>query len=130
MVLVIFNFSVTKSVRIDKNSTQMDRSMRLHIPAREVVEHYTFRCRKHIAILADFGAIGDGKTSNTKPFREGIRNLTAKAADGGAQLVVPKGKWLTRSFNLTSNFTLHIQESATILASQVMPTMFRFFCLK
>ncbi|KAF8044058.1 hypothetical protein BT93_A2129 [Corymbia citriodora subsp. variegata] len=38
--------------------------------------------------------------------------------DGGAQLVVPAGRWLTGSFNLTSHFTLFLEKDATILASQ------------
>ncbi|KAE8733903.1 putative polygalacturonase [Hibiscus syriacus] len=40
------------------------------------------------------------------------------AADGGAQLIVPPGKWLTGSFNLTSHFTLFVHKDAVILGSQ------------
>ncbi|CAA7056017.1 unnamed protein product [Microthlaspi erraticum] len=82
------------------------------------IEYEALNCRKHRAILPDFGAIGDGKTSNTKAFREAVSKLTPLAADGGVQLIVPPGKWLTGSFNLTSHFTLFIQQGATILASQ------------
>ncbi|WJX28423.1 hypothetical protein P8452_17142 [Trifolium repens] len=73
---------------------------------------------KHIAFLTDFGAVGDGKTSNTKAFEYAIRNLSQYANDGGALLVVPPGKWLTGSFNLTSHFTLFLQNHAVILGSQ------------
>jgi len=83
------------------------------------IEFSALNCRKHSAILTDFGAVGDGKTSNTKAFRNAISKLSQMATDGGAQLVVPPGKWLTGSFNLTSHFTLFIQRGATILASQV-----------
>lgn len=38
---------------------------------------------------------------------------------GGSQLNIPNGKWLTGSFNLTSDFTLFLQQGAVILASQV-----------
>ncbi|KAK3447145.1 hypothetical protein EUGRSUZ_A02742 [Eucalyptus grandis] len=75
-------------------------------------------CRKHTKSLVDFGGVGDGKTSNTEAFRRAIANLSGYATDGGAQLVVPAGKWLTGSFNLTSHFTLYLDGNATILASQ------------
>jgi hypothetical protein len=82
-------------------------------------EYPAINCRKHIASLIDFGAVGDGKTSNTKAFEYAIRNLSQYANDGGALLVVPPGKWLTGSFNLTSHFTLFLQNHAVILGSQV-----------
>ncbi|KAF5960026.1 hypothetical protein HYC85_001235 [Camellia sinensis] len=75
-------------------------------------------CRKHSAVLTEFGGKGDGKTSNTKAFQSAISQLSRLASDGGAQLIVPPGKWLTGSFNLTSHFTLYIHKEAVILASQ------------
>ncbi|MED6122167.1 hypothetical protein PIB30_037334 [Stylosanthes scabra] len=81
-------------------------------------QYPAINCRKHTALLTDFGAVGDGKTSNTKAFQSAITNLSQYASDGGAQLVVPPGKWLTGSFNLTSHFTLFLQKDALILASQ------------
>ncbi|XP_019705755.3 probable polygalacturonase [Elaeis guineensis] len=77
-------------------------------------------CRAHTASLTDFGAVGDGTTSNTHVFAAAIANLSRFAADGGATLVVPPGKWLTGPFNLTSNFTLFLHRDAEILASQDM----------
>lgn len=76
-------------------------------------------CRKHRAALTDFGGVGDGKTSNTKAFKAAIDHLSTYASDGGALLVVPPGKWLTGSFNLTSHFTLFLHKDAVVLASQV-----------
>ncbi|XP_076914487.1 putative polygalacturonase [Bidens hawaiensis] len=76
-------------------------------------------CRKHTAYLADFGGFGDGKTSNTAVFRAAVQNLSQVAEDGGAQLIVPPGRWLTGSFNLTSHFTLFLQSGAVIVASQI-----------
>ncbi|KAH7854321.1 hypothetical protein Vadar_012518 [Vaccinium darrowii] len=75
-------------------------------------------CRKHSAVLTDFGGKGDGITSNTKAFQSAINHLSQFAPDGGAQLIVPPGKWLTGSFNLTSHFTLYLHQNAVILASQ------------
>ncbi|KAJ4955872.1 hypothetical protein NE237_012655 [Protea cynaroides] len=76
-------------------------------------------CRKHSASLTDFGGVGDGKTSNTLAFRKAIESLKQFESDGGSQLIVPPGKWLTGSFNLTSShFTLFLHKDAIILASQ------------
>ncbi|KAJ1375162.1 Pectin lyase fold/virulence factor [Sesbania bispinosa] len=82
------------------------------------LEYPAINCRKHSAVLTDFGGVGDGKTSNTKAFQYAISNLSQYAYDGGALLVVPPGKWLTGSFNLTSHFTLFLHNEAVILASQ------------
>ncbi|CAA7056386.1 unnamed protein product [Microthlaspi erraticum] len=89
-----------------------------HGLAKAGIQFSALNCRKHSAVLTDFGGVGDGKTSNTKAFKNAISKLSQMANDGGAQLVVPPGKWLTGSFNLTSHFTLFIQKGATILASQ------------
>ncbi|XP_023926457.1 probable polygalacturonase [Quercus suber] len=80
--------------------------------------YQAINCRKHTAFLTDFGAVGDGKTLNTKVFNSAIRNLSRYASDGGAQLIVPPGKWLTGSFNLTSHFTLFLESGAVILGTQ------------
>ncbi|KAK1299815.1 putative polygalacturonase [Acorus calamus] len=67
------------------------------------------------ATVVEFGGVGDGVTSNTEAFR---RAVEAIATSGGGRLVVPKGRWVTGSFNLTSNFTLYLEEGAVILGSQ------------
>ncbi|KAK3037228.1 hypothetical protein RJ639_030121, partial [Escallonia herrerae] len=84
----------------------------------DFVQYPAINCRKHSALLTDFGGKGDGKTSNTAAFRAAIAHLSKYAAHGGAQLIVPPGKWLTGSFNLTSHFTLYVHQEAVILASQ------------
>lgn len=98
----------------------MESRHRPPLKAQAGIEYSALNCRKHSAVLTDFGAVGDGKASNTKAFREAISKLSPLAADGGVQLIVPPGKWLTGSFNLTSHFTLFIQKGATLLASQVL----------
>lgn len=76
--------------------------------------------RAHNASLTDFGGIGDGKTSNTKAFQDAINHLRQFESDGGSILYVPPGKWLTGSFNITSDhFTLFLHHDAVLLASQV-----------
>ena len=76
-------------------------------------------CRKHVAKVTEYGAVGDGRTLNTAAFARAVADLSRRARDGGAALVVPPGKWLTGPFNLTSCFTLYLDEGAEILASQV-----------
>ncbi|KAK3028751.1 hypothetical protein RJ639_037972 [Escallonia herrerae] len=81
-------------------------------------EYSAISCRAHSASITDFGGVGDGLTLNTKAFHAAINQLSQYGSDGGAQLFVPAGKWLTGSFNLTSHFTLYLQKDAVLLASQ------------
>lgn len=92
-------------------------------------DYPAINCRKHSVLLTDFGGIGDGKTSNTKAFKAAVDHLKQFVNDGGGQLIVPPGKWLTGSFNLTSCFTLYLHKDAVILASQVwfFPTSFSYW---
>ncbi|VVB17441.1 unnamed protein product [Arabis nemorensis] len=96
----------------------MESRHRPPLKAQAGIEYSALSCRRHSAVLTEFGAVDDGKTSNTEAFRDAISTLSPMAADGGVQLIVPPGKWLTGSFNLTSHFTLFIQKGATLLASQ------------
>ncbi|XP_044481239.1 probable polygalacturonase [Mangifera indica] len=84
----------------------------------EFFEYPAISCRAHSASLEDFGGVGDGTTSNTKAFKAAIDHLSQFASDGGSQLFIPPGKWLTGSFNLTSHFTLYLHKDAVLLASQ------------
>ncbi|XP_058184755.1 probable polygalacturonase isoform X2 [Rhododendron vialii] len=78
--------------------------------------------RKVVMSVADFGGVGDGTTSNTAAFRRAVEHAVRlgkeRGGGGGAQLNVPRGRWVTGSFNLTSNFTLFLEEGAVILGSQ------------
>ncbi|KAL2336024.1 hypothetical protein Fmac_010470 [Flemingia macrophylla] len=86
---------------------------------RTSFEYNAINCRAHSASLTDFGGVGDGKTSNTKAFESAISHLSRYASNGGAQLYVPVGKWLTGSFSICSHFTLYLNKDAILLASQV-----------
>lgn len=95
----------------------------------ESFEYSAMNCRAHSASLTEFGGVGDGKTSNTKAFQTAISKLSQYATDGGAQLFVPAGKWLTGSFSLTSHFTLYLHKDAVLLASQVSFYFFIFLII-
>nr|GMD38063.1 probable polygalacturonase [Ipomoea batatas] len=82
------------------------------------LEYSAINCRAHGASITDFGGVGDGKTVNTKAFQNAVNELSQYADQGGAQLFVPAGRWLTGSFNLTSHFTLFLDKDAVLLASQ------------
>ncbi|CAL1398872.1 unnamed protein product [Linum trigynum] len=81
-------------------------------------EYIAMSCRAHSASITEFGAVGDGKTSNTKAFKDAVDHLGQFSSDGGSQLYVPAGKWLTGSFSLVSHFTLFLHQDAVLLASQ------------
>ena len=61
--------------------------------------------------LRAYGAVGDGRASNTEAFRKAIE---AAAAEGG-KVIVPNGIWLTGPIRLYSNVELHLQDNAVIL---------------
>lgn len=61
--------------------------------------------------IRKYGAVGDGKTLNTKAISKAI---TFCAAAGGGQVLIPAGKWLTGAIHLQSNVNLYLQEGAEI----------------
>lgn len=83
--------------------------------------------RPHSVSIAEFGAVGDGKTLNTLAFQNAVFYLMSFADKGGAQLYIPPGKWLTGSFNLTSHLTIFLENGAVIVASQVCNILVSFY---
>lgn len=75
--------------------------------------------RPHSVSVTEFGAVGDGITTNTVAFQNAIFYLKSFADKGGAQLYVPEGKWLIGCINLTSHLTFFLEKDAVILGSQV-----------
>ncbi|MEA3186522.1 MAG: hypothetical protein QOD99_352, partial [Chthoniobacter sp.] len=61
--------------------------------------------------LLEFGAVGDGKKSNTEEIARAIESL---AKQGGGRLVIPPGIWLTGPIRLRSNIELHLEAGALV----------------
>jgi polygalacturonase len=65
--------------------------------------------------LAQFGAVADGKTTNTEVIQKAI---AAVDKAGGGTLTVPSGNYLTGPIQLCSRLNLHLDPGAKILFSQ------------
>ncbi|URE28301.1 Glycosyl hydrolases family 28 [Musa troglodytarum] len=74
--------------------------------------------RREVISITDFGAVGDGKTLNTWPFKKAIYRIQHLRRRGGTLLYVPPGVWLTGSISLTSHMTLYLARGAVIKATQ------------
>lgn len=81
-----------------------------------------------VCSIADYGAKGDGITSDTEAFRKAIEDC---AGTGGGTVQVPKGTWLTGAIHLKSNINLHLEKGSTILFStnfeEYLPVVFSRF---
>lgn len=64
--------------------------------------------------IVEFGAVADGKTLNTVAFEKAVK---ACSQNGGGQVLVPDGKFLTGAIHLESNVNLHLADHAEILFS-------------
>ncbi len=77
-------------------------------PLRPVIPNRTFDIR-------EFGAIEGGQALNTDALR---RAITTAAQQGGGNVLIPEGRWLTGAIHLESNINLHLGEGAELLFSQ------------
>jgi polygalacturonase len=66
-------------------------------------------------VITDFGAIGDGKQSNTASVRQAV---AACRTAGGGQVVVPAGTFVTGPIELVANMALVLEKGATIRGSE------------
>ncbi|MDE6511312.1 MAG: right-handed parallel beta-helix repeat-containing protein, partial [Muribaculaceae bacterium] len=64
--------------------------------------------------VTDFGAKGDGKTLDSPAINAAIE---AAVAEGGGQVFLPAGTFLSGSIRLKSNIELHLSPGCVILAS-------------
>jgi polygalacturonase len=68
----------------------------------------------NVVNIADFGAVGDGRTLCTAAIQAAI---DACAAAGGGKVFVPAGKYLTGPIFLKSNLEFEVLSGATLLGS-------------
>ncbi|HWS90538.1 MAG TPA: glycoside hydrolase family 28 protein [Pyrinomonadaceae bacterium] len=66
------------------------------------------------ASVAEFGAVGDGKTLNTAVIQKAIDQLASK---GGGTLVIPRGVFLTGAIFLKPGVNLHLEEGSVLKGS-------------
>lgn len=64
--------------------------------------------------VRDYGAKGDGKTLDSPAINAAIE---AAVHDGGGQVFLPAGTYLSGSIRLKSNIELHLSAGSTILAA-------------
>ncbi|RZK44545.1 MAG: glycoside hydrolase family 28 protein, partial [Hymenobacter sp.] len=69
---------------------------------------------KTLFAATKYGAVGDGKTMNTKALQKAI---DAAAKKGGTVILAP-GQYLTGSLFLKKGVTLHLDKGVTLLGSQ------------
>lgn len=70
--------------------------------------------------------MGDGVTLNTAAFERAMVAISKLGKNGGGQLNVPPGYWLTAPFNLTSHMTMFLAEGAVILGIDVSTSVYEF----
>ena len=64
--------------------------------------------------IKDFGAVGDGKTLNTKSIQKAIDECTK---NGGGQVLVDGGVYLTGGIEIKDNVDFHITAGTVLLGS-------------
>src|SRR5213592_4308031 len=68
-------------------------------------------------LVTSFGAVGDGSQSNTEAFRKAI---ISGRYNGGGQVVVPTGTFLTGPIELTNNMALVLEGTPiTVVSAEV-----------
>ena len=74
---------------------------------------YNVYSQKKYNVL-NFGAVADGKTLNTQSIQSAIDKA---GSDGGGQVIVPEGRFLTGALVLKSGVDLHLNAKAVLLGS-------------
>jgi len=64
--------------------------------------------------ITRYGAVGDGKTDNTKAIQKAINTASES---GGGTVLIPLGKFVTGVIELKSNIDLHFEKGASLLAT-------------
>ncbi len=78
-----------------------------------LINAFTFAQTKPYSI-ADYGAVADARTINTKAIQQAIDDCTAH---NGGTVVVPAGTFITGTLHLKSNVNLHLESGAVLKGS-------------
>lgn len=65
--------------------------------------------------ITDFGAVQGDKEKTSDAIALAI---DAANKNGGGNIIIPEGEWLTKKIHLKSNVNLHLEEGATLLFSE------------
>lgn len=76
--------------------------------------HSSFGSSKETWNIADFGAVPDGITINTKAIQHAIDEASE---NGGGRVYIPPGNFLTGCIELKSNVELHLEAGAVLMGS-------------
>jgi polygalacturonase len=66
--------------------------------------------------ITDYGAIADGKTNNAISIQKAIDEVSK---NGGGQVIVPPGNFLTSTIFLKSGVDLHLEAGACLMGPSV-----------
>ena len=70
--------------------------------------------QQKVYLVTTYGAIGDGKTSNTIAIQKAIDQASAA---GGGRVLIPAGKFVTGVLTIKSGVDLHLATNAELLAT-------------
>jgi polygalacturonase len=106
LFLTVFGINSTCQARINKTPWEVADSI------KRIITEPAFRTK--IYNIVDFGALAGGKIKNTKAINAAI---TKCSEEGGGQVLVANGKYLTGAIKLKSNVDLHIEAGAVLVFS-------------
>lgn len=83
-----------------------------------VVSNVFAQSQPGIYNVRSYGALGNGKALDSKAINKAI---DAAADAGGGQVYLPAGNYLSGSIHLKSNISIHLEQGATIIATDEDP---------
>lgn len=102
VILLLFSFSCAKQQCQSVSwNTENEILKRIIAP----------KFKDQIFNIINYGAVGDGKTDCTNPFKLAIEECSR---NGGGRVIVPGGIFLTGAIQLKSNVDLHLYKGAVL----------------
>lgn len=109
-------FTAYSCINKSVNSSEKDDSLDVYSQIEFVMDKVTEPDIPDFSVsIADFGAVANRQTLNTKSFADAINHVSE---NGGGKVIVPRGIWLTGPIIFKSNIELHVTEGALILFSK------------